>query len=49
MIHRMVSICIAGALRTTPSEVLNIMVHLVPLDIVSMQYAACTAVAMGIA
>ena len=40
----MASLCITGALRTTPSADLNVLLHLLPLDIISKQSAATTAV-----
>ena len=42
-IQRAASICISGALRTTPSQALNIILHLLPTDLYCKQMAAKSA------
>ena len=43
-VQRMASLCITGALSTAPSDALNVMLHLLPLDIVGRQVAAASAI-----
>ncbi|OFC59623.1 hypothetical protein BBW68_14995 [Candidatus Erwinia dacicola] len=42
-IQRAASICISGALRTTPSQALNVILHLLPTDLFCKQVAAKSA------
>ncbi|XP_055836606.1 uncharacterized protein LOC129905204 [Episyrphus balteatus] len=42
-VQRSASICISGALRSTPSDALDILLNLTPLDIFSKQVAASSA------
>lgn len=42
-IQRAASLCISGALRTTPTAALNVILHLLPIDVYSKQLAARSA------
>lgn len=43
-VQRMASLSITGALRSTPSHALDILLHLLPLDILSKQLAKASAI-----
>lgn len=46
-VQRMASMCITGALRTTPTAALEILLYLIPLDILGRQYAATSAIRLN--
>ena len=43
-VQRVASLCISGALRSTSTQALEILFHLIPLDILAKQIAASTAI-----
>ena len=42
-VQRAASLCISGALTSTSTQAMEILFHLIPLDILAKQIAACTA------